>query len=108
MTSIFINPKYLHLLTEIFKTYCPNAEIWAFGSRVFGEAHEGSDLDLAVISLGKTSIPLYELRNKIQESVIPFLVDIIAFNSIPQSFKDEILRNYAVIYNGIDDLKLTS
>jgi predicted nucleotidyltransferase len=100
MTPIFIQSKYLDLLTEIFKTHCPHAEIWAFGSRVSGEAHEGSDLDIAVIELGKNSVPLYELRNIIQESIIPFLIDIIDFHTVSESFKKEILRNYTVIYRG--------
>lgn len=38
------------MLTDIFDSYCPDAEIWAYGSRVNGDAHDGSDLDLTVKS----------------------------------------------------------
>ena len=42
----------------------PTAEVWAYGSRVTGEAHEASDLDLVVrrpnleaLRLGKAQLP---------------------------------------------------
>lgn len=38
----------LDLLQKIFRDYCPDAEIWAYGSRVNGDSHSGSDLDLTV------------------------------------------------------------
>ena len=48
MAELFIKPEYFKMLTDIFDSYCPNAEIWAYGSRIKNEAHQGSDLDLVV------------------------------------------------------------
>lgn len=45
MNKFFIKPYQQKILTDIFDVYCPNAEIWAYGSRVGGDAHSGSDLD---------------------------------------------------------------
>ena len=50
MSKLFLRPQYLKILTDIFESYCPEAEIWAYGSRVKGDAHEGSDLDMVVKS----------------------------------------------------------
>ena len=43
-----LKEKHLQILLEIFEGYCPKAEIWAYGSRVYGDSHSGSDLDLVV------------------------------------------------------------
>jgi len=98
MDKLFIKPEYLKMLTDIFDKYCPHAEIWAYGSRIKGEAHEGSDLDLAVKNLNSNEITTYELKEIISESNIPFLVDIHEFDHLPASFQKEILGNYIVIY----------
>ncbi len=37
---INLKQKHLNELTEIFVKYCPNAEIWAYGSRVNGHIPE--------------------------------------------------------------------
>jgi len=98
MNNLFVKPKYLKMLTDIFDTYCPQAEIWAYGSRVGGDAHEGSDLDLVVKDFHSQSAYLYELRELLRESNIPFLIDINEFDKLPDSFQKEILKNYVVIY----------
>ena len=99
MDRLFIKPEYLKMLTDIFDNYCPKAEIWAYGSRIKGEAHEGSDLDLVVKSFNSDDKYLYELKELLQESNIPFLIDIHEFDGLPEYFKTEILNDYIVIYN---------
>ena len=98
MAELFIKPEYLKMLTDIFDSYCPNAVIWAYGSRLKGDAHEGSDLDLVVKDFNSKDAVLFELRELISESNVPFLVDINEFDRLPESFKDEIKKEYVVIY----------
>ena len=43
-------------------------------------------------------LQISDLKEKISESNIPFLIDISEFNSIPDAFKNEIEKNYVVIY----------
>ena len=43
---------------------------------------------------------LFELKELLSESNIPFMVDIHEFDSLPKSFQQEIERDYEVIYNG--------
>ena len=45
-----LKDEYLQELKDIFNRYCPKAEIWAYGSRLTGDCHSGSDLDLTVKS----------------------------------------------------------
>ena len=62
MDRLFLKPQYLEMLFEIFKSYCPEAEIWAYGSRINGKAHEGSDLDLIIKSFNNPDKDLFELK----------------------------------------------
>ena len=98
MSRLFLKPQYLDMLLEIFGNYCPNAVIWAYGSRINGEAHEASDLDLVVKSFNDSSKNIYELKELVNNSDIPIIVDILDYNNIPESFQKEIEKNYIVIF----------
>ncbi len=98
MDKLFLRPKDLQILTEIFDKYCPKAEIWAYGSRIDGTAHDGSDLDLVVKSFNDETRDLYTLKQLINDSNIPILVDIHQYDKLPDYFKTEIERNYIIIY----------
>ncbi|WP_395946463.1 nucleotidyltransferase domain-containing protein [Caedibacter taeniospiralis] len=85
------------LAVKTLKTPC---EIWAYGSRVDGSAHDGSDLDLVIRT--KNLAPLNALmlqafKDAIQTSNIPILVQVLDWARIPQSFHSNILKNYAVL-----------
>ncbi len=97
MNNLLIDSKYLEVLQNIFKEYCPGAQVYAYGSRVSGKAHSGSDLDLTIKNFPPEKY-LFELKEIISESNIPFLVDINIFENLPQSFKDEIEKNNIKIY----------
>lgn len=98
MTKIFIEQRFLDELITIFKTVTPNGKILAYGSRVNNTAHEGSDLDLALVGKGD----LAKLKSALEESSIPFLIDTIKFENVPESFQKEILKNHVVLYQGND------
>lgn len=98
MSRLFLKSEHRKMLTDIFDQYCPEAEIWAYGSRLNGDAHSGSDLDLAVINFNSDNVYLFELKELLSESNIPFIVDIHEFDNLPKSFQEEIKRDYEVIY----------
>lgn len=93
-----VKQEYLSELKNIFSNYCPNAEIWAYGSRLTNDCHSGSDLDLTVKTFNDENKYLYELKELLNDSDIPFLIDINIFDNLPQSFQDEILKNYVKIF----------
>ena len=94
MNKLNIKEIYLNEIINIFKNYCPNAEIWVYGSRLNGESHEGSDLDLIVKNFNDDTLNLAELKRRLNNSNVPFLIDINEFDRLPQSFQEEILKNY--------------
>lgn len=93
-----VKQEYLNELKNIFSNYCPNVEIWAYGSRLTNDCHSGSDLDLTVKTFNDENKYLYELKELLNDSDIPFLIDINIFDNLPQSFQDEILKNYVKIF----------
>lgn len=97
MNKLFIEPEYLKMLKDILISYCPDAEIWAYGSRLSGGAHSGSDLDLVVKNFNDSAKSLFELKELLSESNIPFIIDIHEFDNLPKTFQTEILKNYIII-----------
>ncbi|MCK6614626.1 MAG: nucleotidyltransferase domain-containing protein [Ignavibacteriaceae bacterium] len=98
---MLLREKDKQTLEAIFKEITGDFEVWAYGSRVNGTAHEGSDLDL-VIKRNDSQPVSYEvmdqLRENITESNIPILVEIRDWVRIPESFRKNILDKYEVLY----------
>lgn len=93
-----VKQKYLEELLGIFSGYCPNAEIFAYGSRIKNSSHSGSDLDLVVKCFHDEGKRLSELKELINDSGIPFLVDICEFDRLPKSFQQEVMKEYVRIF----------
>ena len=98
MNKLFIEKKHLKILKQIFDKYCPNSTILAYGSRIKGQAHSGSDLDLAIKNFDEIEYSLCDIKQAINESNIPFLVDIFVLESLPKSFQEEINKENIIIY----------
>ena len=88
----------IDIAKEIFQT---PIKLWAYGSRVNGEAHDMSDLDLVVISIDNKKIDIDELINfkeALRASNIPMLTQVMDWNRIPHSFHKNILDNHVELY----------
>lgn len=93
-------------LTTIFRSIQTPMEIWAYGSRVNGKAHSGSDLDLVIRTRDLTPLAVAEynaLCEKITNSNIPILVELRDWAMLPTSFHKNILANYEVFFSSITD-----
>ncbi len=87
-------------LEALLQEHVPDAEVWAYGSRVNGMAHEASDLDLVLRGPNLERIPTLQfsdLKEDLQESSIPILVDIHDWARIPKSFHNVIASDYEVM-----------
>ncbi len=98
MTDLFLKNRHLKILINIFEQICPHATICAFGSRIKNQAHDGSDLDLAVLDWGGQNENLASLKTAINESDLPFMVDVSDFEKLPEAFQREIQKENIVIY----------
>lgn len=92
-----------HLLVKLqslLAQYVPTAEVWVYGSRVTSNAHEGSDLDLVLRQPDDLSqdVPGWvELKEALQDSLLPILVDVHLWSRLPVSFHVNIEAAYVVI-----------
>ncbi len=107
MKTMLLRNKDKQRLLEIFSTLEIPAEVWAYGSRVDGTAHEGSDLDLVIRTPDKQKIPidiLGKLQDKIRDSNIPILVELFDWARLPESFHRNIEENYEVLFSNMEDI----
>lgn len=100
MPKLDLNPTYLSLVRRILAEQAPDAEVWAYGSRITSTAHDGSDLDLVARNPGDLSQrqpDLFAIKEAFVESDLPILVDIFDWATLPDSFRREIEQAYVVI-----------
>jgi predicted nucleotidyltransferase len=103
--ELHLNLRSEHLaeLRQLLRRHVPGIQVWAYGSRVTGGAHGGSDLDLVLrqpADLSRRSAVLPELREALQQSRLPMLVDVHDWAELPASFHREIERGHVVIEPG--------
>ena len=97
---LHLQPRHRRLLEGLLREHLPDVEVWAYGSRVDGRSHDGSDLDLVLRGPGLEEIPLERLldfEDGVRESTIPFLVDARDWARLPERFHREIEREYVVV-----------
>ncbi len=91
--------RYREQLQELLREHVPGVEVWAYGSRVNGLSHPGSDLDLVLrsntlVSLGDEYL---DLVDALERSNIPILVQVHDWARFPASFHREIKKDYVVV-----------
>jgi predicted nucleotidyltransferase len=83
-------------------------KIWAYGSRVNGQAHDASDLDLVLITKNEKPVPIDQFiafKETIIESNIPILVQVVDWYRIPENFQKNIEKNYIELYTNDNQSK---
>lgn len=96
-----MRPKWLDIIHRVLAVHLPDVEVLAYGSRVSGASHEGSDLDLTARNPQCPHLPLRnlgEVRDAFSGSDLPILVGIQDWARIPDSFREEITRTGIVIF----------
>ena len=91
---------YREQVEALLREFVPEAEVWAYGSRVNGRSHEASDLDLVLRGPDLEPIPIgqmLDLEEAFERSNIPILVEARDWTRLPKSFHGEIERDYVVL-----------
>jgi predicted nucleotidyltransferase len=100
MTSTLdISQEQRETLLALLHRHLPGVTIWAYGSRVKGTARPNSDLDLVVFTTNAQRPQVSELKDALDESNIPFRVDLHVWDNIPERFHDIIRHEYQVLSN---------
>lgn len=104
---MLLRDKDRQTLIEIFESIHTPIEVWAYGSRVKGSAHSGSDLDLVLRSESLNGIPLSEyneLCERIRNSNIPILVELRDWATLPDNFYQNILQHHEVLFSNLESV----
>ena len=85
---LHLSARHRRVLEALLREHLPDVEVWAYGSRVNGRSHTGSDLDLVLRGPGLEKIPseqLADFADAVRESTIPFLVHARDWVRLPDS-----------------------
>ena len=90
---------YLDLVKEVVFKHIPKNKynIFLFGSRAREKHRFAADIDIGV--QGKEPLEedlIYKIKDEIEESIVPFKVDIIDFMTVTNKFKKEALKNIKI------------
>lgn len=96
--GIEIHPEQWNIVARILRTYVPNYDVWAFGSRAKGTAKPFSDLDLAVITTEPLTLDIHAvLVDAFSESDLPWKVDVVDWASTSDVFREVIRRDKVIV-----------
>lgn len=101
--QLHLRAKDRQKLLQLLEQHLPTVSAWVYGSRVNGEAHDASDLDLVLRSADLSQIPFEPLEDfleAVRESNIPILVEARDWARLPQSFHRQILKKHYVLKTG--------
>jgi len=99
---LLLATRHRRILERLLREHLPGVEVWAYGSRVKGRSHDGSDLDLVLRGPGLEAIPmdrLGEFWEALTDSSIPFLVEARDWVRLPERFHRQIEREHVVLVN---------
>lgn len=100
---LHLPPRYRKALVALLCEHLPDVEAWAYGSRVNGESHDASDLDLVLRGPGLAKIDasrLASFEDALRDSSIPILVEARDWARLPESFHHEIECGYVALVEG--------
>ena len=92
--------RYREQIEALLREHVPGVEVWAYGSRVNGRSHEGSDLDLVLRGPDLQQIDsgmFLDLVEALEESNVPIIVQAHDWARLPERFHREIERKYVVL-----------
>ena len=81
----------------LLERHLPGTTAWVYGSRAKWTARPHSDLDLVVFATPEQHNQVGALREAFEESNLPFRVELFVWNTMPESFREQIEAEHAVL-----------
>lgn len=88
--EIDLTPDQHRLVMALIDQHLPDTDVWVYGSRVKWTSRPESDLDLVAFSGPEQSGQVSDLREAFEESDLPFRVDVLVWDELPETFREEI------------------
>ena len=89
--------RYREVLLDLLREHLPEVEAWAYGSRVNGQSHDGSDLDLVLRAPDLQEIPalaLADFSQAVHDSTIPVVVEARDWARLSRSFRRRVEEDH--------------
>ena len=99
MQALDVTPDQRRILLDLLNDYLPGVTVWAYGSRIKGTVRPQSDLDLAVFASTDQKRSVAAIKEALEESQLPFRVDLFVWDEIPAQFRDNIQQAHVVLVN---------
>ena len=88
--------KYLEIIKQILFKHVDqrSCRVFLFGSRASGTHERHSDVDIGIEGQSEIdSINLTRIKSEIEDSIVPYRVDVVDFYAADQAFKDIALKD---------------
>ena len=90
---------YIDIVKQIVLKHIPkdNFAVFLFGSRAVGNAKPLSDIDIGILGLEPLPIIIKaDLETALEESIVPYKIDLIDFYQVDKDFKKEALNTIQI------------
>lgn len=90
--------KYLPKIKEVIKNFDQTGKnrYFIFGSSLRKERF--NDIDIGVVGASVSGVNVYDLKEKIENTTIPYFVDVVDFDSVRKSFSEYVFNNETIIW----------
>ena len=95
--AIDITVKQRKIVTDLLERHLPNTTAWVYGSRAKWASRPQSDLDLVVFATPEQNGRVSDLREALEESNLPFRVDLFVWDAVPEQFRKQIKSEHVVL-----------
>ena len=100
--AIDITTEQRKTVLSLLEKHLPNTTVWVYGSRVKWTARPQSDLDMVVFATPEQNSQVFDLREALEESNLPFRVDLFVWDDVPERFRKHIKQDYVVFSDNAD------
>ena len=98
--AIDITTEDRQTVLALLQRHLPGTAAWVHGSRVKWTARPQSDLDLVVFAKPEQRRQVGDLREALEDSNLPFKVDLFVWDGVPDSFRRQIDAEHVVLVDG--------
>lgn len=85
-----IKDRYIQIIKDVKNQYLKDEEVFIFGSCLNKEKFR--DIDIGVINI-KNNKNLILFKEALEKTVLPFMVDVVDFNTVEKDFQKEVFNN---------------